>query len=514
MKRAFILILLSVLAICVTAAELVLIPIKSIQEKQALFNDNSLTIHFYTNSFVVATSEKELKESFILLDQNPWQESHSYYIVFTDNSIDLSELLSKINSTSEVLYNGSMYMVVKTDEVKNGQLTPVINDGLIRIQNIEAKLPDYSLATKVVYPSEADPFIEDLLSEVNTSNITTSVQTLQDFGTRDAYSSQSFDAQNWISDYFEDLGLDIEVMDFYMPGGEASNNVIAKQVGTTFPTEFVVVGGHYDSYSSYGLAPGADDNASGTSGVMEIARILSNYEFDRSIIYCAFSGEEYGLYGSAAYANRSSQMGMDIIGYINLDMIGYLQPGSNMISTLVYPQSAQELADFYTAVCSVYLPNLTIQPGTLTNANSDHYSFNVNGYMGIFPFENLYAYSPYIHTPNDIVGTSYNSEVQAGVFTKAALASVAIMATDGLSSVPTQNVSMNIYPNPANEFVTVKAINGKKSKLEVFNTQGQLVYSELIDSSTRIEVNSWSDNIYIFRLTTPDGVSIKRVVKY
>ena len=220
-----------------------------------------------------------MKESFILLDQNPWQESHSYYIVFTDNSIDLSELLSKKNSTSEVLYNGSKYMVVKTDEKKNGQLTPAINDGLIRIQNIVAKLPDYSLATKVVYPSEADPFIEDLLSEVNTSNITTSVQTLQDFGTRDAYSSQSFDAQNWISDYFEDLGLDIEVMDFYMPGGEASNNVIAKQVGTTYPTEFVVVGGHYDSYSSYGLAPGADDNASGTSGVMEIARILSNVLF-------------------------------------------------------------------------------------------------------------------------------------------------------------------------------------------------------------------------------------------
>ena len=64
-------------------------------------------------------------------------------------------------------------------------------------------------------------------------------------------------------------------------------------------------------------------------------------------MFCAFSGEEYGLYGSKAYAQRCAQEGMDILGYFNLDMIGYLKPSSTVIkTTLIYPQSALELAQF------------------------------------------------------------------------------------------------------------------------------------------------------------------------
>lgn len=513
MKRLILPLLFALFIQPTIASDLVLIPIKSFQEKHILFGKDFLTIHYYTNSFVIATSESGVQDEFILLDQSPWEEEQSYYVVYLNENDAKSDYLSQIESTADVLYNGAEFLVVKTNEKEHGQLIPAKNDGMIRIQNFKAKLPDYSFANKVVTPTEADPFIEELLNEVNTTNLTNYVQTLQDFDTRNAYSAQSFSAQNWISKHFEDLGLSVEIMDFYMPGGNGSDNVIAKQVGTSLPNEYVVVGGHYDSYSSSGLAPGADDNASGTSGVMEIARILSEYEFDRTIIYCAFSGEEYGLYGSAAFANRSSQQGMDIIGYVNLDMIGYLQPGGSMMTSLVYPQSAQELANFYTSVCSIYLPNFTIQPGTLSGANSDHYSFNVNGYMGIFPFENINAYSPYIHSPNDVVGTSYNNEDQAGVFTKAALASVAIMAADGLNSISTSLAKLKVYPNPANELVEIVLVDGGKAKLDVFSIQGQLTYSKYIENGESVNVSNWPKNIYIFRISTSKGVLIQKVVK-
>ncbi len=79
---------------------------------------------------------------------------------------------------------------------------------------------------------------------------------------------------------------------------------IATLTGTKYPDEFIVLGGHFDSLTWVALEPRADDNASGTSGVIEIARILSQYEFDRAVIFCAFSGKEYGLHGSEAYAER------------------------------------------------------------------------------------------------------------------------------------------------------------------------------------------------------------------
>jgi len=161
---------------------------------------------------------------------------------------------------------------------------------------------------------------------------------------------------------------------------------------------------------------------------MEAARIMSEYDFDRTIVFCTFSGEEYGLYGSEAYADRCAQQGMNILGYFNMDMVGYLQAGSPVHTDVIYPSSALPLAQFYEQVCSVYLPEFIVEAGTLMGGDSDHTSFNNAGYMGIFPFEDGSNYSPYIHTSNDLVGPSYNNAEQAGIFTQAIIASVVTMA--------------------------------------------------------------------------------------
>lgn len=428
MKRFFLLLLVSFLAIQMMASDLVLIPTKSFKETKGLFKSPSLTINFYRDEFVIATLDGDPKQPFVVLDQNPWENGLSYYIIYLDKYVDRDNYYSLINPVADVLYDGGNFLVVRIDEVTHGQLPPAKNDGAVRLMNNKVMLP-----TRLFY-SEAgrfdpDPFVVSLLNEILGSNITSVVQHLENYTTRNAYKPQSILAQNWIKSQFESWGLDVELMDFTMPGGPASDNVIATLVGTKYPDEFVILGGHFDSITYSGAEPGADDNASGTSGVMEIARILSQYEFDRTIIFCAFSGEEYGLYGSAAYASRCAQQGMDILGYFNMDMIGYLEPGNTTVMTsLIYPQSAQELAAFYTNVTSTYLPNFVVTPATLSGGDSDHTSFNNNGYMGIFPFEDVNNYSPYIHTSNDLVGPSYNNESQAVIFTKAILSSVVTMA--------------------------------------------------------------------------------------
>ncbi|MDO8897826.1 MAG: M28 family peptidase [Bacteroidales bacterium] len=426
-KKILLIILALFIGNILMAGKLVLVKTSNPEHAQQLVANPAFDVHYYSDAFVIATVSFAPKEEHIVLDEQAWQSEKSYYLVFIEQK-EVQNYLSQKASNLNVLHTDKNFLIGSMDESVYGQLQPFKNDGLVRIQPTLVKLPDASAfsVSRILSP---DPFTEQLIAQVVPQNITATVQHLQDYGTRNAYHPQSVAAQNWIRDQFLAMGLAVEVMDFNMPSGSASDNVIATLPGTKYPNEYIICGGHYDSYSNSSAAPGADDNASGTAGVMEIARIMSQYSFDRTIVFCAFSGEEYGLYGSAAYASRAANQGMNILGYYNLDMIGYLKPGNIALkTTLIYPSFAQPLATFYTEVCSTYLPQLIVQPGFLSGGDSDHTSFNNNGFMGIFPFEAVPDYSPYIHTSNDIVGLSYNSAVQAGVFTQASLAAMITMA--------------------------------------------------------------------------------------
>ncbi len=429
----------------VAASELVLIKTNDINETRRLFENPHLVIHYHDDVMVIATNHAEPEEGFHVLDTEPWRPGYGYYLVFVDRHTDKQTYIADIEPYADLLYDAGHCLVVGVAEHRHRQFTTVRNDGIIRIFEREARLAAERLFERVSR-TEPDPFVQYLIDQVDGELLTDRVQHLEDYGTRNAYAPESILAQQWIESQFLGWGLDVETMAFFMPGGPSSDNVIATLTGTKHPDEYVIVGGHYDSISWSGLAPGADDNASGTSGVMEAARILSNYEFDRSIIFIAFSGEEYGLYGSAAYAQQAAQDGKEILGYINMDMIGYLKPGHTTIMTsLIYPASAAPLADFYTDVTALYLPDFVVQHTSLPSGyNSDHTSFNNNGFMGIFPFEDVNNFSPYIHTANDIVGLSYNNEEQAVIFTKAAIASVVTMANMDTDDEPVFTVSFDI----------------------------------------------------------------------
>lgn len=94
--------------------------------------------------------------------------------------------------------------------------------------------------------------------------------------------------------------------------------------GSDLPGEIYAAGAHYDSTSSDpARAPGADDNGSGTAGVVEIARVLSQCQLRRTVRLLIFSNEEAGMVGSAAYAGDARRRGDDIRAFLNLDMIAY-----------------------------------------------------------------------------------------------------------------------------------------------------------------------------------------------
>lgn len=360
------------------------------------------------------------------------------------------------------------------------------------------------------------PIIYDMIGMVDTAIVVANIQHLQDYGTRNCIKPQSVLAQNWIKEQFESYGLSVEIQDFPMGGYNSSDNVNATLTGQVYPDEYVIIGGHYDSYTGGLQEPGADDNASGTAGVMETARILSQFEFERSIVFCAFSAEEYGLYGSEAYASRAQQQEMNILGYINLDMIGYNEPGEEIHTDMIAPPSAEELSDFYKAVSAIYIPDFLIFDATTIPGGSDHISFNNHGYMGIFPCEEDMTYSPFIHTSNDLIGPSFNSASKAEKFIQAALASVVSLARPydptGHQEKTLQKQEVRLFPNPANEKVFVELSKPCAAILEIFSITGKKIQSLSIYGRDLLDISTLSDGCYLVKITGQDFILNEKLV--
>lgn len=424
MKRFTLLVLITALATLTFAGELIQIQYNTEKAHKALFKQSGISIHYSADDFVLATHNGNFSGDYAVLDQDAFAAAQAYYIAWFYKGQE-SEYVEQVQELGTILQTTNDYIIIKA--LAETAVHPPVQGYVLRIENKSIKLPaknfSYTKGNMLF-----DPAIEAMMEEVDTVLYIENITHLQDYGTRNAYTPEAVLAQNWIKEQYEGYGYSVELFDFWMPSGEASDNVIATKVGTKYPDEYVVIGGHYDSYTWSGDSPGADDDASGTCGVMEVARVMADFETDRTVIFCAWSGEEYGLYGSEAWAEWAAGEGLNILGYFNIDMCGYRHPGDEIHTDMIAPASAQPLVDFYTDVCAVYLPEFVIDAGNLTGGDSDHTSFNNAGYMGIFPFEDSQNYSPYIHTINDVVGLSVNSPEMAQYFIKAMVANVATMA--------------------------------------------------------------------------------------
>ncbi len=180
-------------------------------------------------------------------------------------------------------------------------------------------------------------------------------------------------------------------------------NVIGTKVGTKFPNRYYVVCGHFDDMPTGAIAPGADDNASGTAAVIELARVLSNYNFQYTIKFIGFDEEEQGLVGSIYYATQAKTRGDTIMGVINLDMIAYdgNNDGKMNIHTKSVANSQEIGADIVQNNTAFNIGlNTVIVP---SQPYSDHDSFLNKGYGAVLMIEDNNDFHPYYHTVNDKV---------------------------------------------------------------------------------------------------------------
>ncbi|WP_339334489.1 M28 family metallopeptidase [uncultured Maricaulis sp.] len=224
----------------------------------------------------------------------------------------------------------------------------------LSIAAVVGSLTAPALAQQHAPPSEVLA-VHDYVAAVSADRIESDIRTLADFGTRHTLSETESEtrgigaARRWIFDEFERISADcggcLEVMyisdtisgETRIPDPVEVVSVIAIQRGRIDPDRYVMMSGDIDSRVTDPLdgtsdSPGANDNASGMAGVIEAARVLSQHQFDGSIIYAGLSGEEQGLFGGQIVAAHAMENGWRIKGVLNNDMIGNISGINGVIN--------------------------------------------------------------------------------------------------------------------------------------------------------------------------------------
>jgi hypothetical protein len=244
-------------------------------------------------------------------------------------------------------------------------------------------------------------------------------------------------------------------------------NIIATIPGTTRPDEIYIIGGHYDSFaygSPFTNAPGADDNASGSSPALEFARALieSGYRPEATIKFITFAAEELMLFGDAGcehYAQEAKNDSMNIQLMVNCDMISYTNNTVGQSSVRINYYSGflpiRDLAINATEQFSIITP----LSGSI-NQYSDSYPFYEEGFAAVYFEED--DFSPFYHTTDDVI-SNYNMEYCAEVIKSAGATLLKYMFQNSPTGFDAEEVeqpssfylSQN-YPNPFNPFTKIK----------------------------------------------------------
>ena len=241
-------------------------------------------------------------------------------------------------------------------------------------------------------------FVQELSGEVQTI-ISGSPYTIQ---ARSRYQPVANDkAADYIKQKLDSYGL----ATFNQTGWSSTGrNVYGVQLGTTYPNKQYIICAHYDDRPTGTIAPGADDNASGTAAVLEAARIISKYNSEYTIIFALWDEEEDGLLGSDYYAQQASLSGDSIMGVVNLDMIAW-DSDNNSIADLHTRSVGTSLflKDKMVEVNTMYNLGLTIDIKNPGSTSSDHASFWYYNFGAILLIEDGTDFNAYYHTVNDLI---------------------------------------------------------------------------------------------------------------
>ncbi|MFZ6663464.1 M20/M25/M40 family metallo-hydrolase [Peijinzhouia sedimentorum] len=328
------------------------------------------------------------------------------------------------------------------------------------------------------------------VANVNVSRIYDYAKTLYSFDSKFVTRPGNLEAAEYIYSKFEEFGYSPEYQ-WFKPGNlqgfkdGLTANVIATLPGKVNPELVYIISSHYDSVDR---GPGADDNTSGTTAMLEAARVMQGLELPFTVVFAAFTGEEAGLLGSREYVRRAVEDNLKIVGALNNDMLGWMN-NQRLDNTIRY--SNPGIKDMQHAAAMLFTDLITYDAvyykSTDAQAYYDAYGDIVGG-IGSYPVLG----NPHYHQSTDKLETISHKLVAE--VSKTTVATLILLASspsriNGLEATNRQGGGLNAtWQKSPESFVTDYII-------EYENITGEIVRK--ITSEVEIELEDANDNAEI-----------------
>jgi len=271
---------------------------------------------------------------------------------------------------------------------------------------------------KIIKKTERSLELLELLSKENLEKYVEWLSSFKNRYYKDSNANKHIDPvikkiQNWIDS--SSLNAQVERINH---SSIKQDSIRLRIDGSLNPDAIVVLGGHLDSITSsfWGgpvtEAPGADDNASGSACLLEVARVIleNSVENEKTLEFFWYAGEEGGLIGSAEIAKDYKNTNKNVEAVLQLDMTSFPGSGVHTIGSM-NDFTSKWLRDFLVEINIEYELGITIEDDQCGYGCSDHASWYRQGFDTVMPFESTFDQSnKKIHTKNDLINTQTNWE--------------------------------------------------------------------------------------------------------
>ncbi len=355
-----------------------------------------------------------------------------------------------------------------------------------------------------------NPFYNNIVNNVNQNTLIDNLRNFESLGIKATPSSALNNTASWILSKLSDYGyLTIEENNFQYQN-ETLKNIIVTKTGTSFPDTYLIICGHYDTDTG----PGANDNGTGVSIIIEVARLLKNIPTHYSIKFIFFAGEEEGYLGSRYFADSVAVIqNMDIRLVFNIDEVGGVAGIENNIikceRDLAPPFSNNEASNAFTDTLSNLVQLYSTLGTEISYAyGSDYVPFQQNNYVITGLFEN--NQSDFVHTLNDSLSnldTNYVFQIAKASVGALLFFSKAYENTSDFKNENSSNNLIHIFPNPTKTSVHFSAEKMYENlTFKLFDAKGNIIIKRNVDVPGKIDIPAdINKTMYSYSLTNYSG---------